>query len=225
MIKVENVSKKFTTKTSSSEVLNSVNLHISNGSWTSIVGPSGSGKSTLLNIISGLLKPDSGEIYFNDTNIYQLKEQERSDLRRKRIGFVFQDFKLLPYYSVIDNVILPIIHEHKKEELYKQAKKLLKTVGISESIHNRLPKELSGGEKQRVAIARALIANPDLLICDEPTGNLDSKNRDQIINLLNSLREQGKTMIVVTHDMGVAVHGDEIYELVNGKINQTEVVI
>ncbi|WP_044748454.1 ABC transporter ATP-binding protein [Bacillus alveayuensis] len=225
MITVKNVSKSFKNQSNILEVLKHIDFSVSKGAWVSIVGPSGSGKSTLLNIVSGLLRPDSGEVCFNDTNIYQLTEQQRSDLRRKHIGFVFQDFKLLPYYSVLDNVILPLYYDQHKNELYKRAKKLLHMVGIHESLFSRLPEGLSGGEKQRVAIARALIANPDVLICDEPTGNLDQGNRDNIIDLFCELKEQGKTIILVTHDMYVAVRGDDVYHLVNGTLTMTEVSV
>jgi putative ABC transport system ATP-binding protein len=225
MITVKNVSKSFKNQSNILEVLKHIDFSVSKGAWVSIVGPSGSGKSTLLNIVSGLLRPDSGEVCFNDTNIYELTEQQRSDLRRKHIGFVFQDFKLLPYYSVLDNVILPLYYDQHKNELYKRAKKLLHMVGIHESLFSRLPEGLSGGEKQRVAIARALIANPDVLICDEPTGNLDQGNRDNIIDLFCELKEQGKTIILVTHDMDVAVRGDDIYHLVNGTLTMTEVSV
>ncbi|MDC3423651.1 ABC transporter ATP-binding protein [Aquibacillus sp. 3ASR75-11] len=225
MLRVEKIQKVFNNKSFSTEVLNDISLSISKGCWLSIVGPSGSGKSTLLNITSGLLKPDSGKVFFNDRNVYELNDQERSNLRRKHIGFVFQDFKLLPYYSVLDNVILPLYYDEEKNKLYERAKELLQVVGIRESLFFRLPEGLSGGEKQRVAIARALIANPEVLICDEPTGNLDWENRNQIIKLFSSLKEQGKTIVLVTHDTNMADCGDEVYQLLNGKIALIEAAV
>ncbi|QOR83298.1 ABC transporter ATP-binding protein [Geobacillus stearothermophilus] len=223
MISLKNISKSFHIRSGRLEVLKNIQLAISKGEWVSIVGPSGSGKSTLLYIASGLLHPDSGDVCFNDTNIYQLTERQRSNWRRNHIGFVFQDFKLLPYYSVLDNVILPLYYDHPKHELCKKAKNLLHMMGIDESLFSRLPESLSGGEKQRVAIARALIADPDVLFCDEPTGNLDHENRDHIVQLFCQLHLQGKTMVVVTHDMEVAVHANHVYRLVNGMLAKDEV--
>ncbi|MDC3411981.1 ABC transporter ATP-binding protein [Aquibacillus sp. 3ASR75-11] len=220
MISVKNVSKSFQHLSLSQKtvILQNVDLSIPKGSWISIVGPSGSGKSTLLNIISGLLKPDTGEIYYNDVDLYQLHNKAKSDFRRKTIGFVFQDFKLLPYYSVVDNVMLPLLYDRKKKELYDKAVTLLQSIGIKKELFSRLPEGLSGGEKQRVAIARSLIADPDVMVCDEPTGNLDRENRDRIIDLLGQLREDGKTIILVTHDLDVADHGDKLYFLKDGSL-------
>jgi putative ABC transport system ATP-binding protein len=223
MIKIENITKTFKSGPHSTEVLKDVSLTVPIGSWISIVGPSGSGKSTLLNIITGLVKPTRGKVWFGNMDINKLKDKEKADLRRKHIGFIFQDFKLLPYYSVLDNVLLPVYDTKNKREEYNRAQELLEMVGIGQSLFNRLPEGLSGGEKQRVAIARALIANPDVIVCDEPTGNLDQKNRDQIICLLAQLKEKQKTIIVVTHDMEVAHHGDETYYLSNGTIHHSEV--
>ena len=224
LIKLENINKSFYDKTSRLEILSNIKLHVSSGSWISIVGPSGSGKSTLLHIMSGIIRPDSGKVYFNNRDIYELKEYERSNLRRRHIGFVFQDFKLLPYYSVLDNVKLPIYNKKKENELTIRAKELLDMVGIESALFNRLPEGLSGGEKQRVAIARSLIANPEVLICDEPTGNLDQKNRDHVIELLSGLKDQGKTIILVTHDSDAAERGDDIYHLINRTLALNEVV-
>ncbi|MBL4951389.1 ABC transporter ATP-binding protein [Neobacillus sp. OS1-32] len=223
MIELKNVHKVFKNKYYSTEILTDVSFSVPTGSWTTIVGPSGSGKSTLLNIISGLLPPDSGNVSINGTNIYQLTDPERSELRRKEIGFVFQDFKLLPYYSILDNVILPLYYDRDKKQLYARAEELLNMVGISEALFSRLPEGLSGGEKQRVAIARSLIANPQMLICDEPTGNLDRENRDNIVDILLKLKNQGKTIVLVTHDMEIADRGDEVYRLINGTLTQSEV--
>ncbi|WP_027409571.1 ABC transporter ATP-binding protein [Anoxybacteroides tepidamans] len=225
MIRLENISKSFEHHSNKIKVLNSIDLTIDQGSWVSIVGPSGSGKSTLLKIISGLLKPDTGTVNYRNVNIYQLSEREKSDFRRRHIGFVFQDFKLLPYYSVLDNVILPLYYDEKKKDLYEKAKVLLPSLGIQEPLFSRLPNDLSGGEKQRVAFARALIANPDVLVCDEPTGNLDRENRDNVIEILLQLTKQGKTIILVTHDMEVAVHSDNIYLLKDGFLLSNEVKV
>lgn len=225
MIIIKKISKSFKSETNRLKVLKEVEYSVPEGSWVSIVGPSGSGKSTLLNIVSGLLHPDSGEVYYGHVDLYRLSDQQRSDFRRKHIGFVFQDFKLLPYYSVLDNVILPLYNDQPKNDLYERAKQLLHMVGINESLFSRLPDGLSGGEKQRVAIARALIANPNVLICDEPTGNLDEGNRNHMIDLFKELKEQGKTIILVTHDMTVAARADDAHQLVNGHLTKIEVSV
>lgn len=221
MIKIQNITKSYEGVSGKSTVLDQLNLKVEKGRWSTIIGPSGSGKTTLLKCISGLLKPDNGCIYYHDKNIYALSEKDRSDFRRNNIGFIFQDFKLLPYYSVIDNVILPLIMDMPKKELYKKAADLLTSVGIKEELFSRLPEGLSGGEKQRVAIARSLIGNPDVLICDEPTGNLDLFNRDNIIHIFHELKERDLTIVVVTHDMEVAKHGDFIYEMSQGQLYES----
>ncbi|WP_047981882.1 ABC transporter ATP-binding protein [Ornithinibacillus contaminans] len=223
MIKLENVSKTFQSRTTPTEILNNVQIFIPSGSWVSIVGPSGVGKTTLLHVISGLMPPDSGQVLYENKNVYELIEYERRKLRRESIGFIFQDFKLLPFYSVLDNVVLPTFDKKYKKDLYKVARELLNMVGIPESLFKRLPEGLSGGEKQRVAIARALVADPNILICDEPTGNLDSENRNQIIDLLRDLNTQGKTIILVTHDMDAAKQADKVYHLMNGELILNEV--
>jgi len=204
------------------EILKNVDLELGSGKWYSIIGTSGVGKSTLLNIMAGLLEPDEGSVVINNTNIYELKDSENSSFRRHNIGFVFQDFKLISHYSVLDNVILPLIHEQKKDILIEKAKYLLEEVGITQNMLRRSPDVLSGGEKQRVAIARALIADPQILLCDEPTGNLDIKTRDIIINILMKIKDKGHTIIVVTHDMDVAKKGDCIYKIVDGTVLKEE---
>lgn len=218
MININSLSKSFNNGIQKTTVLHNVTFTISKGIWLSIMGPSGSGKTTLLNCISGLSTPDVGSVIIGNKDLSELKGKEISNFRRKNIGFVFQDFKLLPHYSVIDNVILPLTYDESRRTLETRAKKLLNEVGIDESLFNRLPNGLSGGEKQRVAIARALIADPDLLLCDEPTGNLDKDNRDQIVELLFTLKKKGKTIIVVTHDEEVAEKGDLIYQLKDGNL-------
>lgn len=214
MLQATNIKKAF--QNGEQEVLRGVDFHVEKGSWVSIMGPSGTGKTTLINCLSGLLPPDEGGVSIADKQLYQLSERELSDFRRKEIGFIFQDYKLLPHYSVIDNVMLPLYYDEDREQLKEKAKENLEQVGIDEHLYNRLPGQLSGGEKQRVAIARSLIGNPQLLFCDEPTGNFDIDNRDHIIDLLEELNRNGQTIIVVTHDQDVADPSDFCYQLDEG---------
>lgn len=220
MLAINNLSKHYTIGGGLNNILVNINLEIQKESWCSIIGPSGSGKSTFLNCISGIVRADQGEVLIDEIPINTLSEKELSNFRRENIGFVFQDFKLLPHYSVIDNVMLPLLYDQDKKILRKKAKQLLLDVGIKEELFNRLPSSLSGGERQRVAIARALIANPKLLLCDEPTGNLDIENRDQITDLFSRLKNQGISIIVVTHDLEVAKKGDQCYELKAGILRE-----
>ncbi|MFA1737909.1 ABC transporter ATP-binding protein [Lysinibacillus fusiformis] len=220
MIEIKNISKTYTHHSEKVKIINNISISIEEGQWCTIVGPSGAGKSTFLNCVAGLLQPDEGEIIHEGIDIYSLKDKVKSEYRRLNIGFIFQDFKLLPYYSVLDNVALPLIYDEQKKSLYTKAKSLLEEVGIKEQMFNRLPEALSGGEKQRIAIARALIANPKVLICDEPTGNLDVNNRNIILDLLSKFKNSGKTIIMVTHDEEVANSGDKIYKLSNGILEE-----
>jgi putative ABC transport system ATP-binding protein len=199
-----------------------VSLSIQSAEWISIVGPSGSGKTTLLNCISGIYRVDEGTIELDGSPIHNMSDSQKSDIRRLQIGFVFQDFKLLPYYSVLENVILPLSKDKKSDQLKQKAALLLEQVGINKSYYNRLPSSLSGGEKQRVAIARALISDPKLIICDEPTGNLDNDNKKQVLHILTKLKQKGHSIIVVTHDEEVANEGNRIYELKNSSLNEVE---
>lgn len=224
MLKVCNLSKLYNNSTPYL-ILNDISITIEKGNWITLIGPSGSGKTTFLHCVSGILNPDKGVVEYDHKNIYEMKEYELSKFRRFNIGFIFQDFKLLPYYSVLDNVMLPLLYDESKQTLEKRAKELLLKVGIKESHFNRLPDKLSGGEKQRVAIARSLIADPPILIGDEPTGNLDVENRNQILNLLETLKQAGKTIILVTHDEEVAKRSDVTYRLHNGKLELNEEAI
>lgn len=222
MIDIKYLQKSFS---ESNSIIENVSLSIEEGKWYTIVGPSGTGKSTLLKCISGLLKPDKGEVLYEKTNIFNMNENARSEYRKKNIGFIFQDFKLLPHYSVIDNVMLPLIYDYPKKELYIRSEKLLESVGINNSLFARLPESLSGGEKQRVGIARALMANPKVLICDEPTGNLDIENRDNILRILIECKNKGQTIIIVTHDEEVAKLGDKTYKLYKGNLKENKVFV
>lgn len=220
MIQLQNLSVYFKQGEQQNVILNHIHLEIEQGIWCSITGRSGSGKSTLLNCINGLIEPNEGEVIINGKRFNGMNEEDKSNVRRREIGYIFQDFKLLPHFTVLDNVMLPLLYEEKKSVLKEQAKKLLKQVGIGENLYQQLPEQLSGGERQRVAIARALLANPKILLCDEPTGNLDIENRDQIASLLMQIKNSGTIVIVVTHDHEIAALGDVHYQLIKGSLEK-----
>lgn len=215
MIKAENIKKSFGTL----QVLKGINLEIPMGKVYSIVGASGAGKTTLLQILGTLSKPDSGSIYFNNRNISSFNENEISAFRNKEIGFVFQFHHLLPEFTALENVCIPsFIAKKSKSETEKRALELLKYLGLSDRKEHK-PSELSGGEKQRVAVARALINNPTVVLADEPSGNLDSANRDELHELLFKLRDDfGQTFIIVTHDDNFADRSDKIIHIKDGII-------
>ena len=185
--------------------------------FLAIMGPSGSGKSTLMHILGFLDRPTDGEYFFNNSNIFELDDDELASLRNKKIGFVFQSFNLLPRTTVLDNVKLPLFYSDNKKELDNRAKKVLGIVGLGHRL-DHFSNQLSGGEKQRVAIARALINDPDIIFADEPTGNLDSKSGIQIMKILQNLNREGKTVILVTHETYTSEHADRIIKMVDGKI-------
>ena len=201
--------------------LDKVSLKIVSGDFISVIGPSGSGKSTLLHLLSGLDRPTSGHLTYENKDIYGLSDKRLSALRRRRIGFVFQQFHLLPVLTVRENIIIPLLLDKKQpdEGYLEQLSHLL-------GIHDRmthLPCELSGGQQQRVAIARALIAKPDVIFADEPTGNLDSRSGAEVMEMLSAIHEKmGKTLVVITHDNRIAAMADRQYSIVDGVL--TEVV-
>jgi len=219
LIKLENVWKIYQLGKVELTVLKEMNLEINRGSFVSIIGPSGSGKSTLLNIIGCLDIPTKGKIFLDGQDIQKLSEDELAKIRGKKIGFVFQQFNLLPNLTAIENVVLPMVFQKIPEEKrFGRAKKLLEMVGLGERIFHK-PAELSGGEQQRVAIARALANNPEMLITDEPTGNLDSKSGEMIMEILKELYQKGeRTIIVVTHDLQIASFSKEIVHIKDGQI-------
>ena len=215
MIKVENIHKSF----GSLEVLKGVSLDVSPAEVVSIVGPSGAGKTTLLQILGTLSAMDSGSLSINGVQIESLRDKQLSDFRNRQIGFVFQFHNLLPEFTALENIMMPALiarRDHKEAE--REATELLKMMNLSERASHK-PSALSGGEQQRVAIARALINRPALLLADEPSGNLDSKNRDEIHSLFFRLREElGQTTIIVTHDEGLAAMADRKISMLDGKI-------
>tara|TARA_B100001248_G_scaffold59056_1_gene40178 strand:+ start:2125 stop:2838 length:714 start_codon:yes stop_codon:yes gene_type:complete len=201
------------------QVLFDISLHIYDADFVSIIGPSGSGKTTLLNIIACLDRPSSGIYNFFGENVGLKSNDEMSAIRNLRIGFIFQSFNLIPRHTALENVIMPLHYSSKfKNSNFKNlGLECLEKVGLSERV-NHYPNELSGGQQQRVAIARALVTNPEIILADEPTGNLDSKTSDDIMRLLKDLNMQGKTIITITHDNEVAEQASEIIRIKDGRV-------
>lgn len=203
LISLKNVCKTYGEERTVIKALDNVNINIEKGKIITIMGPSGSGKSTLLNILGAMDTPTSGEVLVNEVDIGKLPERKLSNYRKKQIGFVFQSFYLIPNLDVMGNVLIPLIPYGIKEKDRKRAQELLDIVGLGDRGHSKVNK-LSGGESQRVAIARALINDPKVILADEPTGNLDSETGKSIIELLIKLAEEGKTIVIVTHDPRIA---------------------
>jgi len=199
---------------------NGIDLKINKGEFVSIFGPSGCGKSTLMHMLGLLDKPTKGELLFKGKKTSNLNDDEKTHIRNKNIGFVFQFFFLSPNLNALENVQLPMIFKNEnKEKRDKRAKELLKLVGLGDRLHH-MPYQLSGGQRQRVAIARALANEPELILADEPTGNLDSKTGDEVEKLFNNLWKKGNTVIVVTHDKGIAERSNRIIYLKDGKVTK-----
>ncbi|MBW4438689.1 MAG: ABC transporter ATP-binding protein [Pleurocapsa minor GSE-CHR-MK-17-07R] len=205
--------------------LRGVNMQVNKGEMVGIIGPSGSGKSTLLGIIGGLDKPTSGQISIDGVDISKMNEDQLTEIRNEKIGFIFQFFNLIPTLTAQENVALPIqFARHRQFSPDKRAKDLLKLLGLGDRTHHR-PSELSGGQQQRVAIARALANNPPLLLCDEPTGNLDSESGELVMKTLHDIRrEYGTTIVIVTHDAKLAGQADRVLTLIDGQINENTMV-
>ena len=220
IIKVSSICKSYRDSLNNLEVLKDINFSVFSGEFLVIQGPSGAGKSTLLHILGGLDDPTCGKVYFQGTDIYAVDENTRSVLRNQKIGFVFQFFHLLPELNALENVLLPGILKSwwERKNSLKVALGLLERLGLSDRLKHR-PSALSGGEQQRVALARALINQPQLLLCDEPTGNLDSENGKKILQLLIELNISQKiTMVMVTHDQDIACGAQRIIHLKDGVI-------
>ncbi len=202
--------------------LRGVSISIFKGDFISILGPSGSGKSTFLHIASLLDKPTKGKVFFRGKEVSHLSDEELSNIRGKRIGFVFQAFNLIPNMTALENVELPLmIQGFSEEERRKRALSMLEKLGLKERIYH-FPSQLSGGQKQRVAIARALIVSPDVVFADEPTGNLDSKSGKEVIKIFKKLNKEGKTLVIVTHDPEVAKVAKKIFYIRDGQIIKVE---
>lgn len=218
MIRIEHLSKVFRTEEVETTALNDVSLHVKQGEFVAIMGPSGCGKSTLLNIIGLLDNPASGNYYFNGQEVGHLKEKQRTQVRKGNIGFVFQSFNLIDELNVYENVELPLIYLKKKASEKKElVTSILDRMNISHRVKH-FPQQLSGGQQQRVAIARAVVAGPKLILADEPTGNLDSKNGAEVMNLLTELNQEGTTIVMVTHSQHDASYAHRVVHLFDGQI-------
>ena len=216
MIEVESVCKKYDLGGQIVAALDDVSLTIQQGEMAAITGPSGSGKSTLMHILGCLDTPDSGVYRLGGENVAGMSSDELADVRNRRIGFVFQTFNLLPRLSALENVELPLLYA-QREEAKDIAAQALDTVGLADRMKHE-PNQLSGGQRQRVAIARAIVTNPTMILADEPTGNLDSKTGQEILVLFKKLNEDGRTVVLVTHDSGVAQHCKRAIRIFDGKI-------
>lgn len=209
LIKINNLNKEF----GKVKALNNINLSVYEGEWLAIMGPSGSGKSTLLNILSLMDTPSSGEYILDNENLEQMDEEQKITLSREKIGLVFQQFHLIPYLNALENVMLSQYYHSSVDE--EDAKMVLEKVGLSHRL-THLPSQLSGGEQQRVCIARALINNPELLLADEPTGNLDEANEQIVLQTLQKLKNEGKTIVLITHNPDLAKFADRTLILQHG---------
>ena len=222
ILNLQNIYKDYQQEKLVVPVLKDVSLTVEEGEYVAIMGPSGSGKTTLMNIIGCLDRPTSGTYELAGENVLKLKDRELSDLRLKSIGFVFQSFQLMPRDSAVENVALPLSYAGvRKKERRGRATKALERVGLGDRVNFR-PTQLSGGQKQRVAIARAMVNHPKILLADEPTGALDSKSGEQIMELFDSLNEEGVTIVMITHDPKIAAKAKRIVRIIDGEIYEGE---
>ena len=219
IINLHNIGKTYQTGKISFEALRNINLEIKRGEYVAILGPSGSGKSTLMQIIGCLSTPTTGNYTLAGKEVGGLSSDELAKVRNLYIGFVFQKFNLMPHLTVVDNVALPLVYRGVNDnERTLLAKEILAQLGLSKHFEHR-SNELSGGQQQRVAIARALVTNPEVILADEPTGNLDSKSGAEVVNLFNQLNAQGKIVVTITHDTDLAKHAKRVVEIHDGKIS------
>jgi putative ABC transport system ATP-binding protein len=218
MLQLRGITKAYQLGDVEVEILHGIDLTVLRGEYAAIVGTSGSGKSTLMNILGCLEQPSSGYYYFNAREITQLSDNERTDMRNVQIGFVFQQFNLLPRLTALQNVMLPMVYAgYSPAQRRERAEAMLEQVGLADRLANR-PNQLSGGQQQRVAIARALVNQPELLLADEPTGALDSRTGGEVIELISGLHASGLTIVLVTHDPSVARNSGRIIQLQDGRI-------
>lgn len=223
LIKVMDLCKIYNPGENEVRALDHVNLEIDRGEFVAIIGQSGSGKSTFMNMLGCLDIPTSGKYYLNGTDVSTMSDNELSLVRNKEIGFIFQGFNLIPNLTAVENVELPLIYRGiDKKERRKLATEALEMVGLSHRIHHK-PSEMSGGQQQRVAIARAIAAKPPVILADEPTGNLDSASSKEILNILKNLHKDGRTVILITHDDGIAARAKRVVRIMDGKIESDRI--
>jgi putative ABC transport system ATP-binding protein len=217
MIEVSHISKTFQKDTVEVQVLRDISVTIQEGEFVSIMAPSGMGKSTLLNILGCLDKSTEGTYVLDGVPVHDMDDDELSRIRNEKIGFVFQSFHLLPRMTAWENVTLPLVYSDTNSNMKARAVQVLESMGLADRV-DHLPRELSGGQQQRVAIARALINNPRIILADEPTGNLDSSSGEEVVRIFRQLHAGGVTLVVVTHDMDVALQADRIIQMKDGRI-------
>ncbi len=223
ILRIQNLTKIYGSGDTVVKALDNVSFSVQKGEFVAIIGPSGSGKSTLLHILGGVDRPTSGKVFIEDNDIYALNETKLAVFRRRQIGLIYQFYNLIPVLNVEENITLPLLLDGRKvDRAYLQ--RLIDTLGISERL-SHLPNQLSGGQQQRVSIGRALVNNPAIVLADEPTGNLDSKNSAEIVELLKHFnRENHQTLIVITHDERIALQADRIISIEDGRISRDEVI-
>jgi putative ABC transport system ATP-binding protein len=223
ILRVENLSKVYGSGETTVRALDNVSFSVKKGEFVAIVGPSGSGKSTLLHVLGGVDHPTSGQVFIDDTDIYKLDETKLAIFRRRQIGLIYQFYNLIPVLSVQENITLPLLLDERRDDK-DQLAEIVGALGLGDRL-GHLPNQLSGGQQQRVSIGRALINNPALVLADEPTGNLDSKNSEEIIELLKlSNKKYNQTLLVITHDQSIALQADRIISLDDGRIERDEVL-
>lgn len=223
IISLEKIVKNYYIGSITVEALRSVDLEIKKNEYVAIMGPSGSGKSTLMNLVGALDTPTSGEYILNGTDVSKMDDNRLAEIRNREIGFIFQTFNLLPRYTALENVTLPLVYAGLgKSERVEKAKHTLEDVGLGDRMDHR-PNELSGGQRQRVAVARALVNNPSIILADEPTGNLDSKTSVDIMKLFGEIHGRGNTIILVTHEESIARYAHRIIRLLDGEIDRIEI--
>jgi putative ABC transport system ATP-binding protein len=223
ILRVEKLTKKYGKGNSEVKALREVSFSVNKGEFLAIVGPSGSGKSTLLHLLGGVDNPTSGKVYIDGVDMYGLKEEDLSILRRRKVGFVFQFYNLIPVLTAEENITMPVLLDNRKPDK-KYIEEIMEVLGISDR-KNHLPTELSGGQQQRVSIGRALSNKPSIILADEPTGNLDTKNSKEIMELLRySVKKYNQTLILITHDLSIAKMADRVLTIVDGKVASNEVM-
>lgn len=222
LIELKGITKDYVNGDVVTAVLHGIDLQINRGEFVALMGPSGSGKSTLMHILGFLDKPSSGEYLFNGENVANADAQALAKRRLRDVGFVFQAFHLLPHATVLENVMLPLVYKGMSNDERKRiALEALASVGLSDRVHH-LPNQISGGQRQRVAIARALVNDPSVIFADEPTGNLDSKSSEQVMEILDGLHKSGRTIVMVTHEHDIAEHAKRVVTLKDGNILKDE---